>query len=132
MVRGVVDPMVVVIPMILLLIDTHCLTLPRRRFCENYPFAPRCLGVAAKRSPSRTDIYKVLINKVLEDAMNENVPTDPGLSQVGRDSYTDKAETLSKLANMVISANQAPRNAFSDAGDSWTDEYIDFDASRTV
>lgn len=41
---------------------------PKRRFCENFPFAPRCLGVAAKRDVSHSyhsntdldDTYKKL------------------------------------------------------------------------
>lgn len=43
-------------------------TRPRRRFCERWPFAPRCLGVAAKRDVSNshhlesdlTETYKKL------------------------------------------------------------------------
>lgn len=124
--------MMMMIPMILLLVDPPCLAWPRRRFCENYPFAPRCLGVAAKRSPSRTDIYKSLIDKVLAEELEDSLSRDPGLRNSERDTFEDKSETLSKLANMVISANHASRNTFMDSDDRWSDTYIDFETSSNV
>lgn len=53
---------------------------PRRRFCEHFPFAPRCLGVAAKREavkPSTTsDIkYKQIIDKILSSRAEDSEDT---------------------------------------------------------
>lgn len=120
--------------MILLLVDTPCAARPRRRFCEFYPYAPRCLGVAAKRSPSRSDIYQSLINRVLAEAVGENFSKEPVLTSTQPEMYGEKAATLSKLANLVLAAERKhdARNKFSDTADSWSQQFEDYENERGV
>ncbi|KAK3586370.1 hypothetical protein CHS0354_022526 [Potamilus streckersoni] len=57
---------------------------PPRRFCENYPFAPRCLGVAAKRNivldeSDRRKTPSALI-QVLQSLLQNRISVDDGQS----------------------------------------------------
>lgn len=74
MTRVSVNHVVIMIPVLLLMAETPCMAQSRlQRFCERYPYAKRCLGVAAKRSPSKFDFYSALINRVLEETMKEKL-----------------------------------------------------------
>lgn len=128
--KTTVDQMVVMIPMILLLVETPCNA--GRRFCEKYPYARRCLGVAAKRSPSRTDIYKSLINKVLAETLDENLPRETSLPPAQQDLFEDRTGSLKKLANFVLAAERKHdrRKAFTDPDDTWSEQFGEYDGVR--
>ncbi|XP_052065049.1 uncharacterized protein LOC127704864 isoform X1 [Mytilus californianus] len=79
---------------------------PRRRFCENYPFAPRCLGVAAKRDVSHsyhieTDIddtyqkLKSLLDKYNKDDTPDYWDNKP--DETNTDQYVPAYKVLSHL-----------------------------------
>ncbi|XP_053384752.1 uncharacterized protein LOC123536459 isoform X2 [Mercenaria mercenaria] len=125
--------------------------------CRYYPFAPKCLGVAAKRSPSRSDIYQSLINKVLAEAVEENLSKVNTLTSTQPDLYDDKTAALSKLATMVLAAERKhdarnaftvsekratmvlaaerkhdARNTFTDTEDTWSQQFGDYESGRGI
>lgn len=55
---------------------------PRRRFCENFPFAPRCLGVAAKRDVSHSYHIDTDINDQYKELQSL-------INQYGKDDATE-------------------------------------------
>lgn len=120
-----------VVSMLLLLPYGASFGRPRRRFCENYPFAPRCLGVAAKRSleydvsnrASPLDLYSTLVKRVLEEAKRQKPSIPTGEHPI----VFDENSLFDKLASLVDKSQNDPfdTDAYTDGSDNWNSRFND-------
>ncbi|KAL5006968.1 hypothetical protein ScPMuIL_015774 [Solemya velum] len=109
---------VVLTVLVVILVSGLCQARPRR-FCENYPFAPRCLGVAAKRHELTIDTDK----SILHDALDKSFSDSDDFDLDEDDKYSDLAEKhlLGRLKIVLKSLTQraADTNSYRKEIDDW-------------